>query len=315
MLHAGITVREYSARLRAFTLIELLVSIAIIGILIALLLPAVQRIREAANQTQCKNNLHQMGLALQAYHDSQGSFPSAYVYVASDSRAGPYALDTAPGWGWGALLLPYLDQNPLWSLIDLDVGLHDPRFDVLRTTQLKVFSCPSDFAAGVFDVTDPWGVFLCKSMTNSYAACYGSFGEIGELPDYGSGIFFRNSKVRIPEVTDGTSHTLAVGERAALFVRVSWVGAVTLAVVQTTPGAPVYADYMEESPVQVMATFGDYLNGPYSTPYSYFSPHPQAGHFAYADGSVRPIRFQTPPEVLQAKATRARSESIPAEWE
>src|SRR5262245_42385172 len=162
---------------RGFTLIELLVVIAIIGVLIALLLPAVQKVREAANQTQCRNNLKQMGLALQHYHDNLGFFPSAYLYTPSDSgpQKGPFALDTAPGWGWASLLLPYLDQDPLSKLIDPAVGMHAPRFDGVRTTVLKVFACPSDTHKGIYTVQDPWEVPLCKAATNSYAACYGRF--------------------------------------------------------------------------------------------------------------------------------------------
>jgi prepilin-type N-terminal cleavage/methylation domain-containing protein len=296
-----------------FTLVELLVVIAIIGVLIALLLPAVQKVREAANQVACRNNLKQFGVALQHYHDSQQTFPSAYLYVPPGGKAGPLGFDTNPGWGWGALLLPYLDQNPIWAMIDLQVGLEDPRFDGIRTTVLKNFVCPSDLYTGVYQVEDPWGRPMCSAATNSYAACYGRFAPIGEFPDFGTGIFCRNSKVRAAEVTDGLTHTIAVGERAALFVRTPWLGAVTQAVVKTTVDSPAYGSFVEESPVQVMATFGDLLNGPFSTPYCFFTPHPRAGLFLYGDGSVRPITFQVPLEVLSAKATRDGDEPVPPE--
>jgi prepilin-type N-terminal cleavage/methylation domain-containing protein len=307
--------RSRASDRQAFTLVELLVVIGIIGVLIALLLPAVQKIRESANRTQCQNNLKQMGLALHHYHDALGSFPSGYLYTPSNGpRRGTYGLDTSPGWGWASLLLPYLDQEPLARIIDFQIPVEDPRFDGFRTTMLSIFSCPSDTARGVFTIYDPFDTPLVQAASDSYAACYGAFGPIGELPDSGTGLFFRNSRIRIADVSDGTSTTLAIGERAALFLRTPWAGAVSQAIVQTTPGAPVYGSYIEESPVQVLATFDDVLNGPYSTPYAFFSPHPQVGLFAYSDGSVRPVSFQTPYNVLQALGTRAGGETIPAEY-
>jgi prepilin-type N-terminal cleavage/methylation domain-containing protein len=301
----------------AFTLIELLVVLAIIGVLIALLLPAVQKVREAANQTQCRNNLKQMGLALQGYHDNHHTFPSAYLFTSRDtgpSKGGPYALDTTPGWGWGTLLLPYLEQDALYKLVDLSLSIRMPQFDGVRQTTQRVYTCPSDTNTGVFDVVDPWEEFLCAAATTSYAACYGRWAPIGELPDLGTGIFCRNSRIRMAEITDGASHTITIGERATKFVRAPWAGAVPMAVVKVSEGAWVYGSFMEESPVQTMATFGDTLNGPFSTPYCFYTPHSRVGYFGYADGSVRPISVSTPFEILTQKATRDGGEPIPDEW-
>src|SRR5262245_519160 len=100
---------------RGFTLVELLVVIAIIGVLVALLLPAVQAAREAARRTDCSNNLKQIGLALQNYHGAKGCFPSGYT-----SAVDPAGNDTGPGWGWAAAILPYTEEKVLHQLIQLD---------------------------------------------------------------------------------------------------------------------------------------------------------------------------------------------------
>src|SRR5262245_38779345 len=124
----------------AFTLIELLVVIAIIAVLIGLLVPAVQKVREAANRAQCQNNLHQIGLAFHAYHSAHGRFPPGFASQAV-TVDGP---SRGPGWGWAAHLLPYLEQGPLYSRIDFTKDIAHPANAPARLTSLAVFLCPSD---------------------------------------------------------------------------------------------------------------------------------------------------------------------------
>lgn len=308
---------------RAFTLIELLVVIAIIAVLIGLLLPAVQRVRESANRASCLNNLKQIGLALQQYHDSHQSFPPGYLYVSSSSggpaskrfdRPLPESAVTpqGPGWGWGALILPFVEQGALAKQINFALPVESPSHTAVRTTALSVYRCPSDRETGEFTVyTSLFSVPLATAATNSYAACYGALGYINDIPDVGNGIFQRNSKTRITDIRDGTTNTIAIGERPALFSQTPWAGVMTGGSARTTPGAPVYISIAELAPVMAMARTGfKHLNDPYSEPYEFFSPHSGLVHFCFGDGSVRPIRSSTAVEVLQALGTKAGGEQI-----
>src|ERR1700676_3210772 len=130
-------------RKTGFTLIELLVVIAIIGILIALLLPAVQQVREAASKLQCANNLKQIGLALHSYHDANKQFPPGYI----DGNTNPASTpdnDVGPGWGWAAFLLPYLEERNVFTQINFSQRIGVGVNAQISQQPLTFYQCPSD---------------------------------------------------------------------------------------------------------------------------------------------------------------------------
>src|SRR5437868_8507054 len=145
---------------KGFTLIELLVVIAIIAVLIALLLPAVQKVREAANRMQCLNNLKQMGLALHSYHDVSRSFPPGFISTLLDpswrlpaGNCNAFPPERGPGWSFFALMLPFLEQGNLYRSIRLDLPITDPANDTPRHTSVKTYLCPSDAGTGLINIT------------------------------------------------------------------------------------------------------------------------------------------------------------------
>ena len=191
---------------RGFTLIELLVVIAIIAILIALLLPAVQQSREAAQRTQCKNSLKQIGLALHNYHDVHLTFPPGYIARAV-GRNDPAAAETGPSFAWGTMVLPFLDHGNLFNHFDFNEDGDDAHNLGHGQVILSMFLCPTDPAPARFAL--PNGIELA---TSNYVGIYG-YGNVSMNPGNGTGVFYRNSAVRIRDITDGTSGTICVGER------------------------------------------------------------------------------------------------------
>lgn len=188
----------FRSRYRGFTLIELLVVIAIIGLLVALLLPAVHSAREAARRSQCTNNLKQMGLALHEYHDALGSFPLGKSVANAE-------IGEVSGWGdWGAqaLILPFLEQGPLYNTINFEWSSRRITAKAVNSTafnvRLKVYLCPSDRGA------------FRNNNCNSYRGSVGT--TVTQYFTRSTGVFGREVSYSIDDVTDGMSNTLAYSE-------------------------------------------------------------------------------------------------------
>lgn len=201
-----------SKQRRGFTLIELLVVIAIIAILVSLLLPAVQQAREAARRTQCKNNLKQIGLAIHNYHDVHRSFPPGVVYSTS----------TVHGFAWGTFILPFIEQRPLYETLNVSTegdvfGTWNNR-DPGAKTVLTAYICPSD--TGRVDSSmghsNYIGVNSGEKARRRGNDVIRDHAAVGANEQHSKGLFTRDVARRIRDITDGTSNTLVVGERASL---------------------------------------------------------------------------------------------------
>jgi len=277
-------------RRAAFTLIELLVVIAIIAVLIALLLPAVQQAREAARRSQCKNNLKQIGLALHNYHDSHNVFPP-------NSHGNATALPN--GFSWRVMVLPYIDQGPLYNRFNFNARITDPANLVTSQNPMPAYLCPSDptpavktnlhpnwcFPGNATGATGIASTNVCDIAGSTYdttaaVSCYSGVGGL-DVDAGPNGMFRRRQDyvVRFRDMVDGTSNTLVVGEISPTYnIFSGWVP--SDGVIQTTHAINASALTCGSTPC-THPTLGWPLT------VSAQSFHVGGAHFILGDGSVQ----------------------------
>ncbi len=263
---------------KGFTLVELLVVIAIIGILIALLLPAVQAAREAARRMSCSNNLKQLGLAMHNYHDVHRSFPPAFM-VFNAQRV----IDG--GWAWAVFLMPFIEQSPLQDKLSvtkytLDQVILDPALLPMLQMELDVLKCPS---SPMGPLREYQGTGSAMVSTANYLCCRGwfSYGGMYTADRNMNGVFYGESGIRFAEIADGTSNTIALGERTVSDANAadpakwsSWCG---------PGGLGPQVDKGKGNTVSGCVAVP--LNHPTSID-GFSSHHPGGSQFCFCDGSV-----------------------------
>jgi prepilin-type N-terminal cleavage/methylation domain-containing protein/prepilin-type processing-associated H-X9-DG protein len=289
-----------SVRRSGFTLIELLVVIAIIAILIALLLPAVQQAREAARRTQCRNNLKQLGLAMHNYLDNFRVFPPGVVWTDLNQNNDP-GDDVASGhWTWGTMMLPYIDQAPLYN--KLQPGTKTPLAaytadNTILKTILPGFRCPSDIGPPLCDTARDLN-FLSATASQQLQATANYVGnnDDNDVPNYpdasvnsNTGLFPLNKCVAIRDVTDGTSNTIAIGERDSLDVGNCEHEAGVIYAVDLELVAGVLESDADRSGEAVLGSGDKVINYKLDgeEDESFSSYHTGGAHFLMTDGSVR----------------------------
>lgn len=296
---------------RGFTLVELLVVIAIIGILIGMLLPAVQQVREAARRIQCGNNVRQIGLALMNYESANMRFPSGWTTVSD------FQPLEEPGWGWSAEILPFIEQNNVFAQINRTVSIDDPmHHDVIQIT-IPVYMCPSDPSEELQnldvhieeddhdDDDDHHRIAFIHgddehehdelwASRSNYSGVFGS-GSLEDFPGRGNGAFFANSKLALSEFRDGLSNTIIVAERTNEHGPISWIGMIP---------------ELEAAAARIVGAADHPLSDDHGHLEDFGSNHPSGINLVLGDGSTHFLNENVSFGVYQALATRAGGEVV-----
>jgi prepilin-type N-terminal cleavage/methylation domain-containing protein/prepilin-type processing-associated H-X9-DG protein len=306
---------------RAFTLLELLVVSAIITVLAGILVPAVQKVRDASAKAKCANNMRQIGMALHAYHDANGAFPSGLTFAPPTWY-----------WSWMARILPYSGQETLYDQAysyATATGGYTSFYNPVESTPVPLYVCPvyPKAAKSDFPTSDPATIadFNAQNLLVAFTTYLGVAGVPGDMTDPNpAGVLFRNSKVRLSQITDGASRTFMVGERPPSPDELSgwWF-------------AGAGYDYLDYGSMGMSSGVADSLLGaqefgylawvnasyaksncpPSSVNYQkgnpndncdqvhFWSLHPQGSNFLFADGSVHFITYQVDQTIFTGMCT------------
>ncbi len=307
-------------------MIELLAVVALICVLIALLLPAVQAAREAARRAQCANNLMQLGIAARSYETSVRVLPPGVVDVSGPVVESPSAYQ----FGWIARLLPHLEQRNIDRNLNFQTGVYQPANLTARAVTMSVLLCPSQ-RRGVNSVAYFGGTLGTTSVADpalsSYAACHND--SEAPIDVTNKGVFYLNSRVRSDEIADGLSQTLFFGETKPRGDELGWASG-TRATLRNT-GTPMNGTTLdptdvsplmqispppppgEESPLPPGSPPGPAPPSGRPAPVrvgGFGSDHPLGANFCFGDGSVRFLRSTIDARIFRLLASRADGEPI-----
>jgi prepilin-type N-terminal cleavage/methylation domain-containing protein/prepilin-type processing-associated H-X9-DG protein len=321
-------------RRSGFTMIELVVVVAIISVLIALLLPAVQSTREAARRAQCSNNLTQLGIAIENYEATNLVLPPGVV-----DRVGPVVeTPTSYQFGWICQILPYFEQKNVYNHLNFSAGVYATPNLTARAVTMNVLLCPSDgrrsgwgnrvqnFGVGPSNATL---MNLPDAATTAYAACHNDVEA--PIDANNNGVFFLNSHVRLDEIEDGLSHTIFVGEKRSPGDELGWASG-SRATLRNT-GTPINQTFLDLSDLTPFLT--DLAGGerptnaieavpapdPVSPPAApvaqgsiavggFSSSHQLGSNFLFGDGSVRFVRTTINARIFRLLGNRRDGEPI-----
>lgn len=286
---------NHRRRPSAFTLVELLVVIAIIGVLVALLLPAVQAAREAARRCSCMNNVSQLALAVHGYEFNAEHLPSGTINPEGPIRSEPEGQHVS----WLVQILPYIEMNNAYRLFDPSAGAYAQVNSDVRSLPVEFFTCPSYPGAEMNEDK--------TAARTTYAGCHND--QEAPIDSDNNGLLFLNSKIRYTDIFDGSSQTILLGEYRADEDELGWVSGTRA----TLRNADQFDEYYHsrryrEPKQQSRPAVGPLTVGGFS------SAHPGGAQFAFADGSCRFISESIEKDILRQLGHRADGDLLKANF-